>query len=219
MPFTPFEILSAEATRRSVEDARTGILAEALRQTRLSDAFEGRRMKPEQARRAVLAIIKETAADIASATSILLKTKRLNPWWTRMVKAIIPANLAASLAILGTPEPAPADIESMRGQVNRQGGFLRGFYQEIRNGAHLLGGQTENRASMYADAAWGSAQQVKRDRSIRDDYKQERRMLGQAEHCPDCEGFARLGWQPIGSLPLIGDSRCLSRCKCVFLFR
>lgn len=45
----------------------------------------------------------------------------------------------------------------------------------------------------------------------------ERRVLGAAEHCVDCIRYAEMGWQPIGTLPPIGQqSACMVNCKCHF---
>ena len=50
--------------------------------------------------------------------------------------------------------------------------------------------------------------------------KWERRVLGhpKTEHCADCPPLAALGWQPIGTLPDIGDSECEGRCLCHFVY-
>ncbi len=52
-------------------------------------------------------------------------------------------------------------------------------------------------------------------------FAQERRILGRpkTEHCPDCPPIAALGWQPIGTLPMIGDTECGGLCLCHFEFR
>lgn len=49
----------------------------------------------------------------------------------------------------------------------------------------------------------------------------ERRVLGDAEHCPLCVYLSDLGWQPYGTLPAPGESvpewkddQCLSNCRC-----
>lgn len=44
----------------------------------------------------------------------------------------------------------------------------------------------------------------------------ERRVLGDAEHCSDCVSYAAMGWQPVGSLPPIGQSACGQNCQCKF---
>lgn len=42
-----------------------------------------------------------------------------------------------------------------------------------------------------------------------------RRLLGQAEHCPDCIDFYNRGWQMDGTLPEPGSgTRCTVNCRC-----
>ncbi len=50
-------------------------------------------------------------------------------------------------------------------------------------------------------------------------YNEERRVLGDAMHCLDCPPLAALGWQPIGTLPMIGDTECGGHCHCHFEYR
>lgn len=43
----------------------------------------------------------------------------------------------------------------------------------------------------------------------------ERRLLGNADHCPDCLDYYSQGWQPVGVLPSPGDScQCRNNCRC-----
>jgi hypothetical protein len=59
--------------------------------------------------------------------------------------------------------------------------------------------------------------------------EEELRVLGEADHCsteddPDgdregCLELAALGWQPIGTLPKIGESVCIVNCHCRFAYR
>ncbi len=75
------------------------------------------------------------------------------------------------------------------------------------------------RAELYATAAWQGAQKVQRASQRKTgNAKWERRILGhpKTEHCTDCPPLAALGWQPVGSLPDIGDSECGPLCLCHF---
>lgn len=49
---------------------------------------------------------------------------------------------------------------------------------------------------------------------------EERRTLHARESCGDCVGYARMGWQPMDTLPLPGQqSRCGSYCRCTVEYR
>ena len=82
-------------------------------------------------------------------------------------------------------------------------------------------GQFVARVESYADSAWQGAQRIDHEQTISQGvFKLERRVLGtpKTEHCEDCPPLAAMGWQPIGTLPRIGDSACGGRCLCHFRY-
>jgi hypothetical protein len=54
------------------------------------------------------------------------------------------------------------------------------------------------RAALYAGCRW------------------ERRVVGDGGCCADCRAAAAMNWQPLGSLPEVGDTPCLTDCTCHF---
>ena len=77
------------------------------------------------------------------------------------------------------------------------------------------------RAESYADSTWQGAQRVDRAAIIAAGIERwERRVVGhpKTEHCTDCPPLAAMGWQPIGTLPPIGDSECGHLCLCHFVY-
>ena len=73
-----------------------------------------------------------------------------------------------------------------------------------------------NSMDSYAKASkkayWMANQQMMQKSN---QYSLMERILGIAEHCPDCLRFAALGIQPIGTLPLPGQlCQCQFNCKC-----
>lgn len=75
------------------------------------------------------------------------------------------------------------------------------------------------RAELYATSAWQGAQKITRASKRRTgNARWERRILGhpKTEHCTDCPPLAALGWQPVGTLPDIGESECGPLCLCHF---
>lgn len=83
-------------------------------------------------------------------------------------------------------------------------------------GERIPSGRFMARASMYAESGHGTAEASRRRSAIDEGAKWERRVLDDAENCDDCIGYALEGWQPIGTLPEIGDSQCASNCRCSF---
>ena len=99
--------------------------------------------------------------------------------------------------------------------------YWGGLAQEIAASDTVLKSRAFARGIMYGRGASAVYQNARRGfygRVLR--YNQERRILGIVEkHCADCPGIAQRGWQPINTLPAIGDSACRSYCACHFEFR
>jgi hypothetical protein len=74
------------------------------------------------------------------------------------------------------------------------------------------------RAAMYVRAGNGIYQNERRGGAV-EVFTEERRVLGNAEHCDQCIAAAAAGWKPLGTLPPIGTLQCLSNCRCSFEFR
>jgi hypothetical protein len=97
--------------------------------------------------------------------------------------------------------------------------FFLALLAALGAGKIILDGRFIQRLTMYAKSAfgnfWSNATLVQQRRGRR----WERRLLGVAEHCPDCIDFAARGWQPVGTLPppTVG-SRCMSNCKCTMIY-
>lgn len=93
--------------------------------------------------------------------------------------------------------------------------FLRDRAEAIASGAQKLDGSLRNRARQYANAARAKYWDVRGTVAGATGKTRERRVLGDAEHCPDCLGYAAQGWVPIGTLPPPGEgSVCRSFCAC-----
>jgi hypothetical protein len=101
-----------------------------------------------------------------------------------MLGSIVPRHFAATIGLLGTPDLAPLDRDSLRGRVNTQIGYLEGFKEAVRTGQQVLDGRAVARAQSYANAAYGTAHGVMRDEAIRDGYAFEKNILGEVlAHC------------------------------------
>jgi hypothetical protein len=118
-----------------------------------------------------------------------------------------------------------ADYDFLNRLTARQFSYLNKFAREIASGAQPLNGHLRRRSEMYAKAARGVFEEMRRRFEQMDNGKVfERRVLGAGEHCqtrgdiPGCVELAALGWQPIGTLPPIGESPCITNCKCHFDF-
>lgn len=107
-------------------------------------------------------------------------------------------------------------------EYGRAGRLLRDDYQRL---TRLLGDMQAGKVSLpqalqrvhgYVGSARVNFLEAERDAARATGRTfEERRRLGAAEHCEDCVGYARQGWQPLGVLPVPGErSRCNRRCRC-----
>lgn len=104
-------------------------------------------------------------------------------------------------------------------RIRDQYKYLDNFVNQIDSGAQSMDGRLLNRAAMYAYATRGTFENQRRANMTEDGYTQERRVLHAKEHCDSCKGLAALGWQPINTLPAIGEADCKSNCRCTFDYR
>jgi len=103
--------------------------------------------------------------------------------------------------------------------LKKQYQYLSNFAKEISaNPTAWMSGRLDARMNMYGNSAYGALEDFQRREAEAQGYDEEIRHLTPAEHCPDCLDAAE-HWEPIGTLPPIGDSVCLVNCKCVFEFR
>lgn len=96
--------------------------------------------------------------------------------------------------------------------------YLNNFAKEIEAGK-LSEGQILARLKMYTNDAYGSFADAERTLNMNNGMTEERAVLTGSNHCPDCEYRAGQGWQPIGTLPDIGDTQCGSNDRCYFEYR
>lgn len=149
--------------------------------------------------------------------------------------------LSATLALIGPSPLTGKELDAVDLEVQRQEQFFDRFHQEMFQPhekpvitpvdttsnlitiepAPMTPAQVVARAEKYADSAWQAAQRINRGQAISQAaFKFERRILGnpKTEHCEDCPPLAALGWQPLGSLPPIGDTECGALCLCHFRY-
>lgn len=142
----------------------------------------------------------------------------ISRWRARMAKGVRSLMLAASVA-LGANKADAQDRNAVSSAVAVQVGYLDKFANEIRTGVQPPNGTLVSRSALYADAAWGVAEGVIRQRASRDGATFEKRVLAEESvHCEECPALAALGWQPIGTLPPIGSTPCMALCRCRFEF-
>lgn len=114
----------------------------------------------------------------------------------------------------GVDQVTPNEWLTVGRLLKSQYAFLRGFARDIASG-RVTEAQLLPRLRLYVQASsfayWAGTDAAERARGKQ--FMQ--RLLGVAEHCPDCLRYASMGVQPIGSLPLptVGCV-CRANCRC-----
>lgn len=184
-------------------DKATGHLVSEAKVLKLTDKF----------------IVKAVQTNIETNTQRMIDGKiTLTDWQHRVAKDIKDANKVAILAGRGGKN---AMEQSDWGRLGGRGTFqyskLNNFAQEIFDGK-LTPKQVMMRAKQYARSARTLYFDGQRAAKSAAGYAEEMRVLSPAEHCDDCPGLAGY-WAPVGTLPAIGQTQCMTNCKCTMRYR
>lgn len=175
------------------------------------------------------ALVMDTKAQMGTLTDQLIAHEiSLAEWQGSMMELIKDGNnLSAIAARGGFEQMSQADWGAVGRATRDQYEYLRNFAEQIASGEQPLNGSARVRAQLYAEAIENQFERFRR-RNVRIYHgaEEERRLLDpDAEHCDTrdeltgCVDIADFGWQIIGSLPPIGQSPCIVRCRCRFVFR
>ena len=103
--------------------------------------------------------------------------------------------------------------------LKKQYQYLSNFAKEISaNPTAWMSGRLDARMGLYGESAYTVLEDFRRREAEAQGYTEEIRHLHATESCPDCIAAGE-HWEPIGTLPVIGDSVCIVNCKCDFGFR
>lgn len=144
----------------------------------------------------------------------------LADWQTQMRNELRTAHTnAAMVARGGRDQMTNADWGRTGRELRTQYEYLDKWAADIASGKVKLDGRANIRAQLYGDASRSTYEQNRRAVASVNGYTQERRILHAKESCTDCLEYAARGWQPIGTLPRIGESVCRTNCKCTFEYK
>lgn len=196
---------------------------------RYYDLATGRFVKFVEVGVAIEDVVIETRAGMSALTDKLIASEiSLAEWQGGMMDLIKRGNnLSAIAARGGVWQMSPSDWGAVGNLTKEQYKYLRNFAEEISSGKQPLNGSARVRAQLYADAVANQFENLlRRNEEIYQKMTEERRVVNpDAEHCQThgdligCEELAKMGWQPIGTLPPIGHSPCIVKCRCHFEFR
>lgn len=152
----------------------------------------------------------------------------LAEWQTRVRDELkLLHTMAGAASRGGWDRMSPADWGRIGNISKGQYRKLQNFAVEIAEGKEKLlnlagqpNGRFLQRTRMYANAAYGTMEEMNRRGAADRGMVEERRVREAENSCDDCIRYTAMGWQPIGTLPPIGvESVCLTNCRCGFEYR
>ena len=189
---------------------------------RYIDNETGRFVSSADIRNSLENLIDQSGLNMNALTQSLQDGKiSLADWQTGMMQQIKLTHTASgALANGGWAQMTPSDWGLTGQRIREQYDYLRNFAKQIASGEQPFDGRMLVRADMYADAGNGTYWEIDKRSHLADGYDIGRRVLESgAEHCDDCLEYASEGWMPIDDIPEIGDSQCMTRCRCEIEYR
>ncbi len=175
-----------------------------------------------RARRAAVELLVDAAQrDLRTLSARLTPSTTpdgVRDWRTGVWRRLRIVALALTAATLGDDITPQVELDVLR-ELLAQERLLDRFTRQVQSGQQGRHGGLLARVALYASALRVVALAVERTQQIRKGTREERRMLGKAEHCRGCLAAAAQGWVPIGTLPAIGDTECKVNCHCQFIYR
>jgi len=140
-------------------------------------------------------------------------------WQINMVEELKPLHMVmVSAANGGWNNTTDKEWQRLSTRLESEFNYLQEFAKEIYTG-EAKPGTYVSRAMMYAEGARVTYENEKREIEIASGSTEERNILGGSDHCDDCITATNQGWVTIGTLIPIGNRQCVSRCKCVMIYR
>jgi hypothetical protein len=188
---------------------------------RYRNASTGRYISAKEVRSAVDTIIDKEAVAFRGVAQQLIDGKiNLAEFQLQMQANVKKLNVAMALAGNGgIANTDQSDLGYIGSLVKKQYQYLQGMAKQIKNGHQKLDGTLLARVELYAQAARGTHEDVKRRQANQSGMGQEKSVLAEADHCAGCLSQAKRGWSEIGSLIPVGGRECLVNCHCHFIFR
>jgi hypothetical protein len=152
------------------------------------------------------------------------------PEWEAGMRDAILFELTAAMVLAkgGRDFVTQSDWGYVGSQAKKQYDYLGKFADEIaaNPATWLTGNRLNARADLYGQVGYTALEDDLQREKLKSGYTEEINVLDPgAEHCSDtkgrmgCEEVTAKGWQPIGTLPLIGDRACWQNCRCLMKYR
>lgn len=159
--------------------------------------------------------LKELAEQLKSGTITLAE-------WETQMRQYLRSEYTTAMILSkgGRNNITQADWGYLGSELKKQYQYLGNFAKDIMTKPEAwLNGRLDNRMNLYRESAYSALENFDRREHVLNGYTEERRVLGEADHCEGCLAQASMGWQPIGTLDPIGAEECATNCKCEFEYR
>lgn len=184
------------------------------RAARWRDNATGRFVSPQRVREALEGTIDAAEQRMLAATRQLMVGEITRAdWQAALIEEIKDLFINAARAASGG-ELAGATLMTLNAELGRQALYLARLGSQLENNAQPPNGVLLVRAGMYAHAARGFYELVRRQMEEAAGMDVEWNERGSFDSCHDCIQMTRLGKVPIGTLIPIGARQCLTRCRC-----
>jgi len=143
-------------------------------------------------------------------------------WFVAMAELVRSTTIASGAVWDGITALSNPEFEILDIAANKDIEFLRKFRQQIAAG-DVAPGQIVNRSGNYGKVR-GTYYEIAGYNLETDGFTEERNILFPGDSCtnsslPGCIQVTRLGWQPIGTLPLIGNRTCHNNDRCELRYK
>ena len=175
------------------------------------------RIVPQDRVRRILGLHLAEAEKEARGFARALVADRISPreFQLRMADLSAHAHMQARVMAVGGRDQATMAVRSRAWDHYRQDmRYLGEFGQKVARG-DLSAAQIKQRSQLYVKATvTNNYEEALREITTAAGYKEERWVLGPADHCPGCVDQAGRSWVSIGQLPDIGTQPCRMGCAC-----
>lgn len=159
--------------------------------------------------------------DLRELTRLLERGEISTAQWYRRMKVEIRLAYRAAIVVAegGLANMTPAKWGRFGAIMKAEYKFLNRFLRDIQTGK-VSGRRMIARSGLYGNSTARVYENWRLSQHIDLGYTTARRRLNVAEHCTTSQGLtgclelANEGWMPIGDMPPIGESPCLSNCHC-----
>lgn len=124
----------------------------------------------------------------------------------------------AEIAIGGNSQWGAVEAGRLGARLRQQYMYLDRLGREVESGFQKLDGTLLNRVGLFVESGRHTYENMRRGMMMDVGFTEEMRTLGPSHHCNDCPPISGF-WAPLGSLPALGDTACMSNCACTYQFR